>query len=176
MKTRTITQTGILLAAALAIQAFRLPTYVTGPAVNAVLLVGAVHPGMPGGILIGSLTPWAALGLGILNPVAAPLVPVIMTANAVFVAVFGIMRNRSIYLAALTAAAAKYLVFYISINCLLGLFGIRIPSPLLAAFQLPQLFTALIGGGLGVAAIRILEKTKETEETKEMKESEQSQA
>jgi len=158
LNTKTITQTGLLLGVALAVQSFHLPTYITGPAINAVLIVAAVFPGILGGVFLGCLTPLAALMMGIVHPIAVPLVPVIMAANTILVTVFYFLRRKNEYVALLAAAFSKYLIFYISVNYLLSLFGIKIPIPLLTAFQLPQLFTALVGGGIGMVIIKYLEK------------------
>ncbi len=150
MQTRTVTQLGLLLAIALAIQSFHLPTFVTGPAINAVLIIAVAFTGVSGSILIGSITPLAALAMGIVQPVTVPLVPVIMAANATLGIVFHLLRKRNNYLAVTVAALAKYLAFYIGINFIIVFVNIKIPAPVLAVFQLPQLFTALVGGFLGV--------------------------
>jgi len=159
MNTKIMTRTGVLLALCLAVQFLHLPIYITGPAVNAVLFTAAALSGTLSGIFIGCITPLAALLLGIVHPITMPLVPVIMTANAALVLVFGLLRSKNIYIAVLVSALVKYFVFYISLNYIIALLGIKIPPPLLAAFQAPQLLTALIGGGLGVAVIKYLEST-----------------
>lgn len=164
MTTKTITRLGLLLAIALAIQSLRLPTFFTGPAINAVLIIAVAVPGVLGSIFIGCVTPLAALAMGIVPPIAVPLVPVIMAANAALGITFNLLRKRNDYYALIGAAAAKYFVFYISVNYLLEILSIKIPAPVLAAFQLPQLFTALIGGVLGVSIIKYLEKLYETPE------------
>ncbi len=164
MKTKTITQLGLLLAIALAIQSLHLPTLVTGPAVNAVLIVSVVFPGILSSIFIGCLTPLAALVLGIIPPVTAPLVPVIMAANAALGITFYLFRKINDYFALTAAAFAKYFVFYLSVNYLIGILNIKIPAPVLAVFQLPQLFTALIGGILGVGIIKHLGKVHQAPE------------
>lgn len=158
MKTKTITQLGLLLGIALSIQGLHLPTFVTGPAINAVLIVAVVFPSLMGSILIGCITPLAALVLGIVHPVTTPLVPVVMVANASLGITFYLLRKRNAYVALTAAALTKYFVFYISVNSLIGLLEIKLPAAIIAAFQLPQLFTALIGGVLGVGIIKHLEK------------------
>lgn len=161
MKTRTITQLGLLLAIALGIQSLHLPTFITGPAINAVLIAAVAFPGVLGSFFLGCVTPLAAFLLGIVHPVTAPLVPVIMAANATLGLTFYLLRKRNDYLAVFGAAVAKYLVFYISINYLIQILGMKIPAPVLIAFQLPQLFTAIVGGIFGLAIIKALEKTNQ---------------
>lgn len=159
MNTKTITQTGVLLALALAVQFLHLPTYLTGPAVNAVLYTAAGLGGILSGIFICCITPLAALILGVVHPLTMLLVPVIMTANSALVLVFGLLRSKNIFLAVLASALVKYFVFYFTINYLITRLGIKIPLPVAAAFQLPQLVTALIGGALGAAVIKYMETT-----------------
>lgn len=164
MKTKRITQLGALLAIALAIQSLHLPTFITGPVINAVLIVAVVYPGLPGSIIIGCITPLMALTMGIVHPIAAPLVPVIMAANATLGITFYLLRKRNDYLALVGAAAAKFFVFYLFINYLIGILGIKLPAPVLAAFQLPQLFTAIVGGFAALGVIKQLERIYKTSE------------
>lgn len=158
MKTKTITQLGVLLAIALAIQSLHLPIFITGPAINAILIVAVVFPGVWGSVFIGCITPLVALTMGIVHPMTLPLVPVIMAANATLGLTFHLLRKRNDYIALTGAAISKYLVFYICLKYLIGILHIKFPAPILAAFQLPQLFTAIVGGVLGIAVIKHLEK------------------
>lgn len=172
MKTRTLIHLGLLLAIALAIQSLHLPTFITGPVINAVLIVAVVFPGVLGSIVIGCITPLAAWVLGIINPIAAPVIPVIVAANATLGIIFYLLRERNNYLAVIGAALGKYFVFYVSLNFLFGIFNIRFPAPMLAAFQIPQLLTALVGGIVGLGIIKQLEKIyklpQEDEQTAEV--------
>ena len=159
MKIKTITQTGVLLSITLAVQSLHLPTYITGSAINAVLIVAVVFPGIPGSVIIGCITPLVALTMGIIHPITTPLVPIIMAANTTLGITFYLLRKRNDYIALIGAALAKYFVFYLCVNYLIGVLNIKIPDPVLIAFQLPQLFTALIGGVIGVGITKQLNKT-----------------
>lgn len=157
---RYITRTGVLLAIALAVQFIKLPQPVTGPVVNAILLLAAIYVGVSGGIIIGLFTPVAAFMVGILPPPMAPLIPVIMAANMVLVVVFNWAGRYNKYFGALVAAAAKFLTFYLSLNYVLVFLGIILPPALVAAFGLPQLLTAMIGGfAAALIAIRYPQKS-----------------
>jgi len=153
-----ITRTAVLLAIVLAVQSLRLPSYFTGPVVNAVLILATLFTGVLSGITIGCITPIVAVFMGIIPPVAAPLVPLIVTANITLVLIFAVLDKISRYFAWLGSAVAKFAVFYFGLNYLLGAFGINLPAPLLAAFQLPQLYTALAGGLLAVIIARYLKQ------------------
>lgn len=63
---RLLARVALLLGITLAIQGLRLPTPVTGPLVNLMLILSTALVGAAGGVVIGLLTPWAALFLGIL--------------------------------------------------------------------------------------------------------------
>ncbi|NPV27460.1 MAG: ECF transporter S component [Firmicutes bacterium] len=153
-----ITRTGVLLAIALTVQLMHLPTYFTGPAINAVLILAGIFVGITGGVLIGCITPGVALMMGIIPPVVAPLVPVIMLANATLVVVFKLLSQTNQYVALTAAALAKYTIFFLAINYLLQYFNIKLPPPALLAFQLPQLYTALAGGLIAVIVARYVIK------------------
>jgi hypothetical protein len=144
-----LTRAAILLALALGIQSLRLPQGVTGPSINAILLIGAVLLAPWGGVVIGLLTPLTAFLFGQLNPILAPAVPFIMAGNGILVLVFGYGRRVNVYLALIIAALAKYLVLSTAVRYL-----IKVPASVGIALQIPQFVTAFMGG---VAALLVLE-------------------
>jgi hypothetical protein len=157
---RTLTRTAILLALTVAIQMFRLPQPVTGPLVNAMLVLTAVAAGIGGGIAVGLLTPWIAFANGILPAVLGPSIPFIMAGNATLVTVFGVAdrvaarmgrpthRRAAQVAGVLVGGFLKYLVISLAVR-----FFINVPGPVAVALQLPQLFTAWTGGA---AALLVL--------------------
>ena len=166
INTKTLTRTGVLLAIAVSVQSLHLPTYITGPSINAVLIVAAIFTGILGGSFIGCITPLMALTMGIVHPVAVPLVPVIMIANCTLVVTFYLLKNNNHYIALIAASFAKFFVFYIALNYLIKFIDLNIPAPMLVAFQLPQLVTALVGGLAGVAIAKYLERVEYLREQK----------
>lgn len=184
ISTRTLTRTALFLALALAIQLLRFPQPITGPAINALLLLAALMIGPWPAVLIGCLTPGVALLVGIIPPIVSPLVPFIMLANAILILVFyGISQainptRGSFYLssqfrsgrrpavalysgmglAALAKFGFLYLITQFAVQWFyqLGWIKAAIPSQALLTFQLPQLYTALIGGILAVTLYRYL--------------------
>lgn len=153
-----ITRTAVLLAIALAVQALHLPTLVTGSVINGVLVLTAISCGFWAAVLIGCITPWMALVTGIIPPAVVPLVPVIIAANITIAGVFFGLQRFQRLAAVIVAALAKFLVFFVTLRYLLQLFQIKIPAPALAAFQIPQLITALVGGITAVIVARYLER------------------
>ncbi len=151
---RLLARVALLLAITLVIQALRLPTPVTGPLVNLMLILSTALVGAAGGVVIGLLTPWAALLLGILPPALAPAVPFIMAGNALYCFLFGLFNQRfkggdlvgvgagSILKFALIAVPAGYLL--------------QLPPPLVEILLAPQLINALIGGVAAILLVRPL--------------------
>lgn len=151
--TRFVTRTGVLLAIALVFQFVKLPApfgqWITGPAVNAVLILAAAYVGLSGGILIGLLTPLFAFLAGVITippPIAVFIIPMIMIANMVLVLVFHFARRINNYVGVILAAPAKFLTFYLALHYVLVWLTVKLPEPLVVAFGVTQLFTALIGG------------------------------
>jgi len=72
-----VTQTAMFFALTLLVQAFGFPQMLTGPLVNAFLLLSTIFSGILSGIIIGLFTPWVALLRGILPAPLGPMVPFI---------------------------------------------------------------------------------------------------
>ncbi|MGB9662414.1 MAG: ECF transporter S component [Moorellaceae bacterium] len=148
---RFLTTTALLLALTVAVQMVGLPHPVTGPLVNAMLLLATLTVGIAGGVFIGVLTPWVALLRGILPPLAQPITPFIMVANTTLVIAFGLLARLNPWLALLVAALCKYGVFVVVLKFILVL-----PPKLAQAFQVPQLLTALAGGVIALLVHKAL--------------------
>lgn len=149
---RWLTRTAVLLALTLVFQMGGFPQPVTGPAVNAMLLLAAIFVGVWGGALIGLLTPWVAFLRGILPPPLGPMIPFIMLGNVLLVMLFWCARRlwgEGLWqsgVGLLIGAVAKYLVLSSAVR-----FIVSVPPPVARAMQLPQLFTALGGGVIAIA-------------------------
>jgi hypothetical protein len=157
MNTRYLTRTAILLAIVIAVQFLRIHQFVTGPLVNAVLLIAASMVGIGSGVLIGLLTPVVAFAVGILPQPLAPAIPGIMAGNAVLVITFGLLSRLwrpgkgGSYLGIAAGAVLKYLILAGVVR-----FLIRVPPPVAVSLQLPQSFTALAGGVIALIVIGVL--------------------
>jgi thiamine transporter ThiT len=160
LDTRMLTRTAILLGVTLAIQLLRMPQPITGPLINAMLVLTALTVGVWAGVFIGLLTPWIAFVVGILPPVLGPAIPFIMAGNAALVLIMGaaVRAGRQLKVpqgerlaqvgGVIVGGFAKYLVISSAVR-----FLIQVPPPVAAALMLPQLFTAWTGGGLAVVII-----------------------
>jgi ECF-type transporter family protein len=160
--TTYIARTGLLLALALIFQiGFRYVSQpLVGPMVNFTLIIGAGLVGTTSGVIVGCLTPLIAFFFGIMP--LFPLVPFVMIGNSLFVLIFNIIRrNMNILgdIAGVTVAAlVKSAFLAISVRYLVTLIVPKIPSKIIVAFSLPQLYTALIGGFLAIIIIKLIRK------------------
>ncbi|MEN3184245.1 MAG: ECF transporter S component [Atribacterota bacterium] len=156
---RFVTSTGILFALVLVVQVLGLPQMVTGPLVNAMLLLATVFVGMASGVLIGLFTPWVALLRGILPAPLGPMVPFIMLGNAALVVVFGLFRRKEGLLPEVTGmvlgAFVKYLVLSQAVR-----FLVTLPPRVAQMMQIPQLITALLGGAVALLLSRALRRIR----------------
>lgn len=156
-----LARTAILLALTLAFQMMGLPQPVTGPAVNAMLLLSGTYVGAFGGIVIGLLTPVIAFARGILPPPLAPMIPFIMLGNAALVILYLLLRNMlgKRYIgcgaAIICGAVVKFLILSSAVR-----FIVSVTPPVAKAMQIPQLFTAIVGGIVAVLIEKILDNTQ----------------
>lgn len=171
---RWITETAVMLALLVALQALTKPLgqLVTGSCVNAVLAVSVLLAGLGSGVTVALASPVLAFLLGIAPQIVT--VPAIMVGNTVFVVLLHFIAGSSSAVpqriaAWLVAAVAKFATLYllvVKIICGLAsaplLANGTLKEPMLKAlptmFAWPQLFTALIGGGIALLIIPILRK------------------
>lgn len=175
-----ITQTAVMLALLIALQALTKPLgqLVTGSCVNAILAVTVLIVGFSGGLTVALISPVCAFMLGI-APNFITVLP-IMLGNTCFIAVLYLLVVKIknpvwIQPVALAGAAlAKFLVLYllvVKVVCGIAsgaLLGKKLGSTVLLAppmlkmlpsmFSWPQLITALIGGGIALLIVPVLRK------------------
>ena len=171
-KLRFITETAVMLALLVALQALTKPMgqLVTGSCVNAVLAVTVLVAGIYSGITVALVSPVLAYLLGIAPQILT--VPAIMVGNAVFVMALHFIAGKQILRqigAWLVAAGAKFAALYAIVVWLIcGVFSQKLlaagvlKAPMLKAlpvsFGITQLFTALIGGAVTLLIVPILRK------------------
>lgn len=173
-KIRRITETAVMLALLIAIQALTKPMgqLVTGSCVNAVLAVAALVGGMGCGVTVALISPVMAYLLGIAPQILT--VPAIMVANAVFVVILRLLgaQLRPIWktvAAWLVAAVCKFAALYLIVVKIIC--GVAAPAlmasgqlkePMIAVlsvnFGTMQLATALIGGAVALFIAPVIRK------------------
>lgn len=152
----------LAVTAGVLIPTLGLPQWITGPLVNAVLLVTALRLGVSEAMVVGLVTPLAALLRGVLPLPLLVMTPFIALANATLVGVFGALRGRGRWLAVGAAAACKFVVLYAAVTILvarplsLAMGGsaqaVALPAAMVEMMRWPQLATALVGGALAITA------------------------
>ena len=179
-KVRWITETAVMLALLVALQAVTKPfgQLVTGTCVNAVLGIAVLLVGMSGGITVALISPVCAFLLGI-APNFVTVLP-IMIANVCFVVLLRVIAGNSHKplwrqpLALVTAAGVKFGVLYLLVVKIIcgvasgALLGKKLGSVVVLAppmlkmlptmFAWPQLFTALLGGAAALLIAPVLRK------------------
>ncbi len=174
-KLRWITETAILLALLITLQALTKPMgqLITGSCVNAILAIAVLFAGLGSGLTVAAISPILAFLLGIAPQILT--VPAIVVGNGVYVLILHgladpdrkkILKNM---LAWVVSAAAKFVVLYILVTQVICGFlaktlmdGGLLKEPMLkalpATFSWPQLVTALIGGGVALIIAPVLRK------------------
>ena len=174
-KIRWITETAIMLALLVCLQALTKPMgqLVTGSCVNTVLAISALVGGLSSGLVVALISPVLAFLLGIAPQILT--VPAIMVGNSVFVILLSLLADKSgkkivkQVIAWIVAAAAKFAALYAIVvllicgvlsESLLASGALKAPmlKALPATFSWPQLITALIGGGLALVITPVLRK------------------
>jgi hypothetical protein len=173
-KIRWITQTAVMLALLITLQALTkgFGQLVTGSCVNAVLAISVLLGGVACGVTVAVISPVLAFLLGIAPQVLT--VPAIMAGNTVFVLVLCFVAGKQSVLwrsivGWIGAATAKFITLYALVAGLIcgvladnlltvGLLKPPMLQALPATFSWPQLFTALIGGGVALLIVPVLRK------------------
>ena len=174
-KVRWITETAVMLALLVALQAATKPMgqLVTGSCVNAVLAIAALVGGLGSGLAIALISPVLAFLLGIAPQILT--VPAIMAGNSVYVLLLALLADKTGKspirqgIAWLTASVVKFVTLYmIVVRLICGVFSEKLlgsgalKPPMLkalpATFSWPQLFTALTGCAVALLMVPILRK------------------
>ena len=97
LKTKQITVTAIMLAICIISQFFKnLSVYITGPVINAALILTAIYAGLACGIILSIITPITSFfitGMPVMAAVPA-LFPCIIIGNVILVVMVALLRNK----------------------------------------------------------------------------------
>ncbi len=121
--------------------------WLTGPFVNALLLLISLFVGPAEAIAIGIIPSTAALSSGLLPLPLAPMVPFIIASNAIFILVFSFLYRKNFALGVLVAAFLKF-IFLLSVSSFLvqRLIAVNWESPASLMMSWPQFVTSVLGG------------------------------
>lgn len=159
-----------LIALALAIPALGLPQWITGPLVNALLLLTVEWVGVKQAILLGMVTPLSAALSGVLPLPLMAMIPFIALGNAVMVSVYSELRARNRWLALGVGAGLKFAVLAIAVTLLVArplsivIAGqaqtLAMPLAIVEMMRWPQLLTALAGGLIAFGASALARRAR----------------
>ncbi len=161
---------GLAVALGLLIPALGLPQPVTGPMVNALLLITVMTTGTGAALLVGIVTPLNALFSGVLPLPLMVLIPFIALGNGVFASVFSALRARNYWLGVVAGGLLKCALLYAAVTWLVnplsgalasGGKAAVLPTVMINMMRLPQLATALAGGVLAYAAVAAYRRQRE---------------
>jgi hypothetical protein len=131
--------------------------WLTGPIINAILIIAVVIVGVREALLIALIPSSVALAYGLLPLPLAPMVPFIMMSNALLVWVFDMLRSKNYWLGVGAGAVLKFLFLFLVSQVLLGsLLTGKFLTAATTMMSWPQLVTALIGGVLAYGFLKFL--------------------
>lgn len=149
-----ITKTALLLGITLAFQMMALPQFVTGPAVNAMLILSTIAVGYKSAMTIGALTPVIAFLRGILAPPLGPAIPFIVLGNWLYILIYNFLETTNKLMAVILASLAKFAILAVAVSLI-----IDVPPQVAQMLQVPQLITALAGGLVALLVAPALNKS-----------------
>jgi hypothetical protein len=146
-KTSALRQFGALLFIAL-LAPFIGQQAITGIIVNATIFISTALLGIEAGILIGLIPSAISLSVGLLPATLAPMIPFIITGNAIMAVIFSRFREKNYWLGVFSASFLKFFFLFNASSIFINLiFKKEIAGQAALMMSWPQLFTAL-GGGL----------------------------
>ena len=154
--TKQMTTTALLLALCIVFQSMKgLSVYLTGSAVNCILVISVLYCGLFSGTCIAVLTPIVAYFIGA-TPIIGmiPLMmPVIMLGNELIVLGVWIFYRKRLEVGMLLGGIAKALFLWATVwFVVLPVWGTNLPKPMMMAvkttFSVTQFVTACIGSAI----------------------------
>ena len=172
IRTKQITVTAIMLAICILSQFFKnLSVYITGPIINAALILTVLYAGTVCGVILSIITPITSFFITG-SPIMAAIpemFPCIMIGNIILVLCVGLLRTKFGAKAGLPVSIgigavlkAVFMGILISLIILPTYLPVKM-QPMLHVlqlqFSLTQLITAIIGGVYAVIIAAVLKKT-----------------
>ena len=132
--------------------------WITGPMVNAILIIAAITIGPMEAIMLGLMPSTVALATGLLPLPLAPMIPFIMIGNAIMIMTFYYMKDN--FWAGITIAALfKFAFLHGSVLLVMSkLLDGKIVSKLAVMMSWPQFATAIIGGVIAYFILKGIKK------------------
>ena len=154
--TKQMTTTALLLALCIVFQSMKgISVYITGSAVNCLLVIAVLYCGLFSGTCIAVITPVVAYFIGA-TPIITmiPLMmPVIMVGNELLVLGVWTLRKKQLEVGMILGCVLKAMFLWGTVwFVVLPIWGTNLPGPMLmtvkTTFSVTQFVTACIGSGL----------------------------
>jgi len=162
--TKSIAQFLILASVAIFLPFFFHLQWISGPIVNAVLIIALFVVGIRGALVLALIPSLMALVGGLLPVILAPVIPFIMVSNVILILtiefIYKLIKKETsgYWIALVIAATLKYLFLYSSVSIITKLvLKNDIAIKVATMMSWPQFVTALFGG---ILAWLILKKFK----------------
>ena len=156
ISTKQLTTTALLLALCIVFQCMKgLSIYLTGSAVNCILVIATLYCGLFSGTSIAILTPLVAYFIGatpIINMIPLMML-VIMVGNEVLVVCVWLFYKKKAAIGMLLGCVTKALFLWVVVwFVMLPVFGTKLPEPMVVVvkttFSITQFVTACIGSAI----------------------------
>ena len=153
ISTKQLTTTALLLALCIIFQCMKgFSVYLTGSAVNCILVIATLYCGLFSGTCIAVLTPVVAYFIGatpIMNMIPLMMF-VIMLGNELLVLGVWLFHKKRLVIGMLLGCVMKALFLWLIVwFAVVPMFGAKLPAPMVAAvkttFSVTQFVTACIG-------------------------------
>ncbi len=136
---------------------------ITGTIVNATLIIGASLLSVSNAVLIGLIPSSLALAVGIISPVMSPMIPFIITGNAILVLTFSYLSKFNYWLGAAVGSILKFAFLYGTSNIVFNLIADKmLASAAAQTMSWPQLVTALAGSIVAFGVLMISKTASKT--------------
>jgi len=132
---------------------------ITGTIVNAILMITTVILGRKEATMISVFPSIISIITGLLVPAIFPLIPFIILSNIILIFTFDFLRKRNYWKGVIFGSILKFSFLYISGIVLIKIFEWNSLAKIIAMmFSWQQLLTALSGGIVAFAVLRVLKK------------------
>jgi len=121
---------------------------ITGSLVNALLFISASILGLEYAFLLCLIPSLISIYTGFLPLALAPMIPALMTGNALLILVFVKLKNRGFWFGAILSAFIKFIFIYFA--------GIILLKNISLMISWPQLATAIAGAGIAFLILKII--------------------
>ena len=159
--------------------------WITGPIVNAALILTVFLLDIRAALIIGILPSTIALSTGLLPAPLAPMIPFIIISNSILVLLIDLIyhpelvsgstpksqempnppaggrHDKKYWLGLLTGSGLKYLFLFFTSGLVIKLLlNAKVAPTVAQVMSWPQFFTALIGGILAFVILKIIKKNE----------------